>query len=646
MLTMRARRFLKKTRRKLTVNDNETTSFVMSNVDYYNCHKRGHFARECKASRNQENKHKESSGKSVPVETPASTSLVSCDGLGGYDWSDQIEEEPNYTLMAFSSSSSDSKVSNDSTCSKSCLETVKLLKSQNEQLLKDLKKSELMVLGNFIPPTPDLSFTGLDEFVNKLVAEIYKAKSSEEETKTYPCAKKNIVLRVVLMKSGLVNTARQVNAAHSKTTVNATRSMYYLSKTTHLTVKNPIHKNTAFESSNVNQRVNTVRRNNFNTTRPKAVVNVVQGNNLNAAKASACWVWKPNTKVLDHVSKHNSVLITLKKFDYVDAQGRSKVLVVKPHNKTPYELFHGRTPTLSFMRSFGCPVTILNTIDHLGKYDGKADEGFFVRYYLNSKSFRVFNSRTSIVEENLHIKFSKSTPNVVGTKATDNVGQARKETEPVKDYILLPLWTANSPFSQDPKSSYDDGSKPSSDNGKKIDEDLRKENECKDQEKKDNVNSANNVNTISSNINVAGTNEDNELPFAPNMPGLEDVSIFNFSNDNEDDGIVADMNNLDTTIQGEFLGCVLPRTQCCVLVLCFVSCDLALRFASLKTLLRFAKEKPYQIQNIIAFCLKTRCVLSQDSLRFVSKLHCVLPHDCNTPKVGRSGILSPGRVTS
>ncbi|GJU96898.1 retrovirus-related pol polyprotein from transposon TNT 1-94 [Tanacetum coccineum] len=123
------------------------------------------------------------------------------------------------------------------------------------------------------------------------------------------------------------------------------------------------------------------------------------------------------------------------------------------------------------MRPFGCPITILNTIDHLGKFDGKVDEGFFVGYSLNSKAFRVFNSRTWIVEENLHIRFSESTPNAVvwdhmayllltaltrtmnyepivavtqsngfaGTKASDNAGQARKETKPVKDYILLPL---------------------------------------------------------------------------------------------------------------------------------------------------------------------------------------------------------------
>ncbi|GKA10166.1 ribonuclease H-like domain-containing protein [Tanacetum coccineum] len=111
-----------------------------------------------------------------------------------------------------------------------------------------------------------------------------------------------MVPRAVLMKSGLVsiNTARQVNTAHSKTIVNAARPMSYLSKTAHSTVKRPFHKNTTFKNSNINQMVNTVRDKKFNTARPKAVINDVKGNNLNAVKASACWVWKPKTKVLDH----------------------------------------------------------------------------------------------------------------------------------------------------------------------------------------------------------------------------------------------------------------------------------------------------------------------------------------------------------
>ncbi|GKE74428.1 hypothetical protein Tco_1536469 [Tanacetum coccineum] len=121
-----------------------------------------------------------------------------------------------------------------------------------------------------------------------------------------------MVPRAVLMKSGLVslNTARQVNTAHSKTTVNAARPMSYLSKIAHSTVMRPIHKNTTFKNSNFNQRVNIVKDKNVNTVRqkavvnaaklkavvnvarPKAVVNAVKGNNVNAVKASACWTMK------------------------------------------------------------------------------------------------------------------------------------------------------------------------------------------------------------------------------------------------------------------------------------------------------------------------------------------------------------------
>nr|GEY84397.1 retrovirus-related Pol polyprotein from transposon TNT 1-94 [Tanacetum cinerariifolium] len=93
----------------------------------------------------------------------------------------------------------------------------------------------------------------------------------------------------------------------------------------------------------------------------------------------------------------------------------NRVLVTKPQNKTPYELLHGKTPSIGFMRPFGCPVTILNTLDSLGKFDGKVDEGFLVRYHVSSKSFRVFNSRTRIVQETLHVNFLENKPNVAGS---------------------------------------------------------------------------------------------------------------------------------------------------------------------------------------------------------------------------------------
>nr|GEV64110.1 retrovirus-related Pol polyprotein from transposon TNT 1-94 [Tanacetum cinerariifolium] len=145
-----------------------------------------------------------------------------------------------------------------------------------------------------------------------------------------------------------------------------------------------------------------------------------------------------------------------------------------------------------------CPVTILNTIDHLGKFDGKADEGLFVGYSLNSKAYRVFNSRTRIME-NTHnnvgsrpnwlfeidalTKKMNYQPVVVGTQSNDNA---------------------------EPKSSQDDGFKPSNDVGKKVNEVPRQENECKDQEEEDIVNITNRVNDVSSTVNVA-SNEVNAV---------------------------------------------------------------------------------------------------------------------------------------
>ncbi|GJR72763.1 UBN2 domain-containing protein [Tanacetum coccineum] len=225
MLTMRARRFLKNTGRKLTVNGTETIGFDKSKVECYNCHKRGHFARECRAPRNQENRNRENTRRVVPVETTTSNALISCDGLGDYDWSDQAEEGPtNFALMAYSSTSSNSEVSTDSNCSSSCLENVKILKEKNKELLKDLRTPKInaityktglesvearllvykknksvyeedikLLKRNFLPPKHDLSFSGIEEFVNepivseptvkKPVVETSEAKASADKPK-------------------------------------------------------------------------------------------------------------------------------------------------------------------------------------------------------------------------------------------------------------------------------------------------------------------------------------------------------------------------------------------------------------------------------------------------------------------------------
>nr|GEW52135.1 hypothetical protein [Tanacetum cinerariifolium] len=113
---------------------------------------------------------------------------------------------------------------------------------------------------------------------------------------------------------------------------------------------------------------------------------------------------------------------------------QNRVLMTKPQNKTPYELLHGRIPSTGFMRPFGCLVTILNTLDSLAKFEGKVDEGFLVGYSVNSKAFRVFNSRTRIVQETLHVNFLENKPNVVG--------KTREEAN--QQYMLFPVWSTGS----------------------------------------------------------------------------------------------------------------------------------------------------------------------------------------------------------
>nr|GEU47616.1 hypothetical protein [Tanacetum cinerariifolium] len=657
----------------------------------------------------------------VLVETPASTALVSCDGLGGYDWSDQAEESSNYALMAYTSISSDSK-NPDAPIVEDYVSDDEEENVTQPKIVKKIVK----------PSIPEI------EFVKTRQQEKTAGKNVK---KTYPHAKRNMDPRAVLLQSGIVNTARhkfskkavldntarQVSTTHPKSIVNVARPKSHLSKTTHSTVKSPIYKKTAFNNSNVNQRVNTVRCKTVNTARPKVVVNAVQGNVVNADyeeidegyvalggnpkggkitgkctiktgkldfknvyfvrelkfnifsvsqmcdkknsvlfNDTECIVLSPNFKLIDesqvllriprknivpkegltclfakatsnefklwhrrlgHLnfktmnklvkenlvrglpSKHfenvelcclseektTQSLFLIKEMyflvvtdDYsrftwvfflstkdetsgilksfitrienlVDHKGilrqnsvarspqqnkvaerrnktlieaaktmladlklpttfwaeavntacymQNRVLVVKPHNKTPYELFHSRTPTLSFMKPLGCPVKILNTLDHLGS-------GLDWLFDIDALT-RTINYKPIVA--------GTQSNSFIGTKACDNAGQARKEKEPVRDYILLPLWTADLPFSQDPKSSKNDGFLPLSDSEKKVDEDPSKKRECRDQEQEDNVNNTNNVivattnrvNTVSENINPSWIEAMHEelLPF-------------------------------------------------------------------------------------------------------------------------------------
>ncbi|GJZ56042.1 putative ribonuclease H-like domain-containing protein [Tanacetum coccineum] len=235
----------------------------------------------------------------------------------------------------------------------------------------------------------------------------------------------------------------------------------------------------------------------------------------------------------------------------------NRVLVIKPHNKTPYELIHGRTPLIDFMKPFGCHVTILNTKDHLGKFDGKTDEGFFVRYSVVSKAVRVFNKRTRIVEETLNIRFLENTPNVIGNrpdwlfdvdsltismnyapvvagKQTNGIagtrdyiltGQAKKKTEPEQEYILIPFCITDPLISQGPKDSAEDsGMKPTEedvsgalDNDGKDDQVTRSEFERLPQQEKQTVhpNSTNSINTVNTPVSTTRPSCNDDDPSSP-----------------------------------------------------------------------------------------------------------------------------------
>nr|GEU82566.1 putative ribonuclease H-like domain-containing protein [Tanacetum cinerariifolium] len=289
-----------------------------------------------------------------------------------------------------------------------------------------------------------------------------------------------------------------------------------------------------------------------NTAGSKAV-SVVNGNGVTAIKTSAGCVWRPRVNAIDQLSKDNRWICTRVEYghpqqaikdkgivdsgcsrhmagnkaylaDYQEihdggfvafCSSRGKAaqsplaLVTKTQNKTPYELLNGRTTRLDFMRPFGCHVIILNTLDPLGKFEGKADEGFLVGYSVTSKAFRVFNTKTTKVAKNLHGNQtnknagSQDTNGNVGTQDNVNAG---KEVS-IEYYIVFLLWSSISPTY---KSSDDKPDKPKDHTEKEasdVADALRKEFKqgCMDQRGVTKAGNTNSFNTISNPVNAAST---------------------------------------------------------------------------------------------------------------------------------------------
>ncbi|GJV66169.1 putative ribonuclease H-like domain-containing protein [Tanacetum coccineum] len=724
MLTMRARRFLNKTGRKINANGSETIGFNKSKVECYNCHKKGHFARECRAPR--ENRNREPVRRNVTVETTKTKALVAQDGLG-YDWSDQAKEGPtNFALMAYTSSGSSSSSSSDSELRDNALTELRKKFEKAKKERDDLK----LTLEKFENSSKNLSKlleiqvsdkfkTGVGYDSQVVDSQVFDSQVNDKHKigEGYHAVPPPYTGNFMPPKPNLVLADEEEYVfSESITSVPA--------------LDGPSNNSTTNKNSNLKEKVNT-DKGNITTAGPKAVVSDNKGNEANVVKASACWIWRPKQKVLDHgnpqlelqekgvidsgcsryMTGNKSYLSDLPEIDggFVAFEGdpkgggltclfakatldesnlwhrrlghinfktmnklvrkpfhlrlklvkfkafitgienlidlkvkvircdngtefknkvmnqfcemkgikrefsvartpqqngvaerknrtlieaartmladsklpttfwaeavntacyvQNRVLVIKPHNKTPYELFLGRKPALSFMRPFGCPVTILNTIDHLGKFDGKVDEGFFVGYSTNSKAFR--ESKTNWLFDIDALTKSMNYEPVVagnqsngsaGTKACDDARKARMETVPGKDYILLPFLTQDPSFSSSSKDSPDAGFKPSGEEEKKDAKDPENEDSevpnteepRVNQEQDANVNNTNNINIVSPTVNAADIENnvaDENIVYGcdddPNMPNLEEIV---YSDDDEGVDAKADMTNLDTHI--------------------------------------------------------------------------------------------------
>ncbi|GKD33049.1 ribonuclease H-like domain-containing protein, partial [Tanacetum coccineum] len=185
----------------------------------------------------------------------------------------------------------------------------------------------------------------------------------------------------------------------------------------------------------------------------------------------------------------------------------NRVLVIKPHNKTPYELIRGRPPLIDFMKPFGCPVTILNNRDHLGKFDGKADEGYFVGY---SVLFDIDSLTISI--NYVPVAVGNKTNGIAGTK--DNIVTDSKDSE--GDAGMKPT-------------EVDENE--ASDKSGKHDPEAKSKSERINQSKMqtEHSNSTNGINTVSTPISTAGPSIDTAGPSPPVNTAGPSVSTANES---------------------------------------------------------------------------------------------------------------------
>nr|GEV63640.1 hypothetical protein [Tanacetum cinerariifolium] len=350
-----------------------------------------------------------------------------------------------------------------------------------------------------------------------------------------------------------VSTAMPINIDAYKPIVNVAKTRQNAFQKTHSLSRGPFHQKTTLKNRCL---VNTAKVKSANTAKGKSVTSAIRKQGTNVVKSSACWETSPFSQTIKNMmedlllmqavlkemcDKKNNVLFTDTKcvilsLDFKLSKEnqvllKNMVLVTKPHNKTPYELLIGREPIISFMRPFGYPVTILNTLNHLGKFDGKADEGFLV----GSGPEWLYDIDSLTNSMNYQpVSAGNRTNGNAGSKIHSNAGQEGKEKVSDHEYILLPMLNTSSDV---PSSNKEVVSSPKDDAGKKsiveptcVEGGKIDDLGCLDQQMKsiDDSENTNSFNTASLTVNTANTR------------------IFDDAYDDRDEGAEADYNNLET----------------------------------------------------------------------------------------------------
>nr|GEX32957.1 hypothetical protein [Tanacetum cinerariifolium] len=330
MLTVRARRFLQKTGRNLGANGPTSMGFDMNKVECYNCHRKGHFARECRSPKDSRRTAvAEPQRRNVSVETSTSNVLVSqCDGTGTYDWSYQADEEPtNFALMAFSSSSSNS--SSDNEVSKDVSNF-----AQSSELVKSPRHSgQLFQAPIPVAPSVLLRSNPHSKGSRRTKKACFVCKSMDHLIKDYDFHARNLAHRTYASRDihkqyapvnhskfplhKVPTTAPPQSQSVFTTTVSTVKPIFSMTR--------PKLASRAVFKSKSPLRRHLPRRPSSNSSNSPPRVTAAKAFAVSTAQVkNDTWVWRPKYVILDHDLRTTSASMTLKWFDYNDAFGRSK----------------------------------------------------------------------------------------------------------------------------------------------------------------------------------------------------------------------------------------------------------------------------------------------------------------------------------